>query len=323
MGRPEKSGLDYFPLDTTWETNMKLIKAKFGLLGIGCIIELYRAIYREGYAMKWDEDTQLLFSSEHGIPLETLSEIINYSVGKGVFHAGKLNKLRSLTSRGIQRRWKKIAKESKRAVCEIDPAIDLTLTPEETRFTPEETALSGGESTQSKVKESKGKEIQNVANQNPRPAAIPPDEPESIFPDEETSGPEDGEPPDMQEAKALALLLITEHRKTDPKFLAAKNDEKTAAAWAKDVEKLIRIDKRDPEDIREVIRWAKAPGCFWLPNIASGHTLREKYPTLLAQMQREKTQPRATPRDFVQEAENQRRQMARDVVRQLKQEAAT
>jgi hypothetical protein len=127
----------------------------------------------------------------------------------------------------------------------------------------------------------------------------------------------------MAAALDLSILLLSEHRKTDPKLLAAKNDAKTAAAWAKDVEKLIRIDKRDPEEIREVIIWAKAPGCFWLPNIASGHTLREKYPTLLAQMQREKTQPRAAPRDFVQEAENQRRQMARDVVRQLKQEAAT
>ena len=212
MGRPQKQGLDYFPLDTTWETNMKLVKAKFGLLGIGCIIELYRAIYREGYAMKWDEDTQLLFSSEHGIPLETLNEIIIYSVGKGIFHAGKLSKLRSLTSRGIQKRWKKIATESKRSTCDIDPDLDLTFPQEETRFTPEETGFSGGESAQSKVKESKVKE--RILREECAPE---PEELDSIFPD-------DPEPTKSKSGKAAPPVPETEHHPPQ-RFIKPKLEE--------------------------------------------------------------------------------------------------
>jgi len=46
MGRPKKIGLDYFSMDTNWDTAMRLLKAKFGLLGIGCMVELYKTIYQ-------------------------------------------------------------------------------------------------------------------------------------------------------------------------------------------------------------------------------------------------------------------------------------
>lgn len=52
MARPKKIGMDYFPVDTTWDVKMQLVKAKYGLEGIGCIIELFKAIYHEGYFLK-------------------------------------------------------------------------------------------------------------------------------------------------------------------------------------------------------------------------------------------------------------------------------
>lgn len=165
MGRPTKFGLDYFPLDTEWDMKMRLVKARFGLVGIGCIIELYKLIYHEGYYIKWDDETRLLFSSDNHIDEITLTEIVVFSTEKGVFDAGKLDFLGVLTSRGIQKRWLKIAKESNRSVKKIDEKYDLLedheLSVRETEFPVQEITLknelSGKESAQSKVKESKEK----------------------------------------------------------------------------------------------------------------------------------------------------------------------
>ena len=75
---------------------------------------------------------------------------------------------------------------------------------------------------------------------------------------------------------------MTEHRKNDEKFLVGK-ESSTLQRWAADIEKIIRLDGRTAEDIRRVILWCQAPGCFWVPNILSGAKLREKFPTLWIQ----------------------------------------
>ena len=164
MARPVKKGLDYFPVDTTWDIKMKLVKARFGLVGTGCIIELFKTIYSEGYALKWDDDTRLLFSAENGIDAETLKSIISFAVLKGVFHAGKLDKLGVLTSSGIQKRWLKVAKDSNRAIQEIDPSISLIdingLSVQETELSAQEmqpyAVLSGTEIPHIRVEDIKG-----------------------------------------------------------------------------------------------------------------------------------------------------------------------
>jgi hypothetical protein len=78
----------------------------------------------------------------------------------------------------------------------------------------------------------------------------------------------------------LATLLMTEHKKTDEKYTVTPA---TLQKWAKDIERLIRIDDRTPEEVRSVIEWCQSPGCFWVPNILSGAKLREKFPTLVLQ----------------------------------------
>ncbi len=59
----------------------------------------------------------------------------------------------------------------------------------------------------------------------------------------------------------------------------------TKLKWAKDIEKLIRIDGNKNWEIVKVIDWIhKGKGSFWIPNIQSGKKLREQFPTLWAQM---------------------------------------
>jgi len=49
--------------------------------------------------------------------------------------------------------------------------------------------------------------------------------------------------------------------------------------WDDPIEKMIRIDKRDPEEIAQVIMFAQMDN-FWQANILSGGKLREKYDQL-------------------------------------------
>ena len=87
-----------------------------------------------------------------------------------------------------------------------------------------------------------------------------------------------------EQAERLAHLLYDLHRQVDPHFTTS---QKHIEQWAKDIEKLNRIDKRSYEDIEKVIRWAKTAGNFWCPNIISGAKLREKYPRVFLQMQQQ------------------------------------
>ena len=87
-----------------------------------------------------------------------------------------------------------------------------------------------------------------------------------------------------EQAERLAHLLYDLHRLVDPHFTTS---QKHIEQWAKDIEKLNRIDKRSYEDIEKAIRWAKTAGNFWCPNIISGSKLREKYPQVFLQMQQQ------------------------------------
>ncbi|MCK9344431.1 MAG: hypothetical protein M0P33_11035 [Massilibacteroides sp.] len=86
------------------------------------------------------------------------------------------------------------------------------------------------------------------------------------------------------EAIRLASLLLERSRVYDPK-IAIGRDKQTINNWAKDIERLIRLDKRTPQEVEDVIMWCKSNGNFWIPNILSGKKLREKFPTLFSQMQ--------------------------------------
>jgi phage replication O-like protein O len=58
--------------------------------------------------------------------------------------------------------------------------------------------------------------------------------------------------------------------------------------WAKDIDLMIRIDKRPPPDIKALIEWAQSDP-FWRANILSTSKLRKQYDTLNAQRKRGET----------------------------------
>jgi hypothetical protein len=104
----------------------------------------------------------------------------------------------------------------------------------------------GNKSTQSKVKESKVKE------------SIPPTE--KKLPDE---------------SLAIANDLFTFHRdRIDPGY---KVKPTAIENWAKDIDKLNRLDGRSWDDIRKLVDYVKQPGQFWATNVMSGDALRDKF----------------------------------------------
>jgi hypothetical protein len=91
----------------------------------------------------------------------------------------------------------------------------------------------------------------------------------------------------QKSALELSELLLTSHRKEFPDYLSGNSDnqiKKKTDGWAADIEKLIRIDKKDPEIIRQVILWVKTPNNFWFHNIESGSKLRKQFERLYGEM---------------------------------------
>lgn len=106
MGRPTKTGLDYFPLDVELDTKLKLIKAEFGILGFGIVIRLYQYIYGEnGYYMEWSQDVALMFADNERLGVNVVSEVVAACLKRGIFNQHKYEEYGILTSRGIQKRY--------------------------------------------------------------------------------------------------------------------------------------------------------------------------------------------------------------------------
>ena len=129
MSRRIRLGLDYFPLDTSWDLNIRLLKVQFGLEGLGAIIQLQQMIFKEGYALAWLEETKHLFCFENGIEQSRLDVILEFCLEHELFDRDLLERRSILSSKEIQRQWIKISIDAKRKIFTIDP--DLSLCPED------------------------------------------------------------------------------------------------------------------------------------------------------------------------------------------------
>lgn len=105
MARPQKCGVDYFPLDTVLDTKFELIEAEFGLTGFAVIVKIFQKIYGEfGYYCEWTDEVALLFSHKCGGG-KVVSEIVSAAIRRGIFDKDMYDKYSILTSKGIQERY--------------------------------------------------------------------------------------------------------------------------------------------------------------------------------------------------------------------------
>jgi hypothetical protein len=165
MARPQKKGIDYFTVDTHMEDKIKLVEAKYGLEGFGLLIKLWQKIYSQKYYIEWDEEIQLLFSSEVNVDINVVNDVINDCVKWGIFNQELFEKYNILTSHGIQIRYKEATYRRKKVEMKEEylllngDEINANMVNENNKpINVDKNSVNDSKSTQSKVKESKVKE---------------------------------------------------------------------------------------------------------------------------------------------------------------------
>jgi hypothetical protein len=73
---------------------------------------------------------------------------------------------------------------------------------------------------------------------------------------------------------------------------------KITPKWLADMDRLMRLDERTPEQVEACIRWCQS-NSFWRANIQSPQKLREKYDTMRLQALRDREQVEPTGFDGI------------------------
>ena len=180
MARPQKVGVEYFPLDVDIDQDDKvaIIEAQHGIKGFGIVIKLLMHIYKNGYFYEWTEKEQLLFSKRVNVDINEVNVIINDCIKWGLFGERLFKSFKILTSRGIQKRYFEIVKRRQRVEVikeyllldndDINSYSNLVVV----SINDNTEEVNVNINSQSKVKESKVKESKvknNECAQKPKP----------------------------------------------------------------------------------------------------------------------------------------------------------
>ena len=166
MARPTKKGLDYFPLDVDFLSDLKvrrIIKA-CGKEAVHILLALLANVYRdEGYYVLWDEDLAFLVADEVGTKEGTVEELVRKAVQVKFFDKDIFDKYSVLTSKGIQNRYILATKERKKVELEFKYLLTNEVNRSNISINGRNNSVNQGNNQQSKVKESKEKEIKEDA----------------------------------------------------------------------------------------------------------------------------------------------------------------
>ena len=172
MARPEKTGIDYYPLEVGFlkERRMHSLIKKYGSDAIAVFIHILNEGYEnKGYYLILDADFYDFATDVIYITEDRIREIISQLCNKGFFQMMRFDGEMVLTSKGMQERFLNIIKSLRRK-SEFHPIpqiwllqgtenINVCNNPKNEGFPTPETVQKPPESTQIKRKEKKGKEI--------------------------------------------------------------------------------------------------------------------------------------------------------------------
>ena len=166
MARPTKKGLDYFPLDVDFLSDLKvrrIIKA-CGKEAVHILVALLANIYRdEGYYVLWDDDLAFLVADEVGTKEGTVEELVRKAVQVKFFDKDIFDKYSVLTSKGIQSRYILATKERKKVELEYKYLLTNEVNRSNISINGRNNSVNQGNNQQSKEKKSKEKEIKEDA----------------------------------------------------------------------------------------------------------------------------------------------------------------
>lgn len=167
MARPQKIGLDYFPLDVDIFEDDKIIPVLIENENAeNIIIRLMCSLYRNGYYIEYNKNLVTNVAYRSRVPIENVEGVIKSLIESGFFNKNIFTEHSILTSSGIQKRWK-LATRKRVVSYELEywllPQCSNN-TAEETELMAEETELITPESTQKKLKEIKLNKIREESN---------------------------------------------------------------------------------------------------------------------------------------------------------------
>jgi hypothetical protein len=86
-------------------------------------------------------------------------------------------------------------------------------------------------------------------------------------------------------AESLAIELRDAIGTHSPEYVETKVKSSAVGSWSLVIDKMLRLDKARPEEVREVIRWAHIDdrSGFWQSNLLSAVSLRKQYTRLTIQ----------------------------------------
>jgi len=108
MARPVKEGLDYYPLNADFMSDIKVRRLirSFGSKSIGVVIALLGMIYGDkGYYILLNDDVAFIISEQTLEDEDLVNRIINKLIEIEFFDKNLYEKHRVLTSKGIQKRF--------------------------------------------------------------------------------------------------------------------------------------------------------------------------------------------------------------------------
>lgn len=156
MARPNKQGIDYFPFDVDFFSDIKIrkIARACGSQATSILICLLCNIYKDkGYYILWDEDLPFVIADTVGVSEGAVKEVILKALQVDFFDQDIYKKHNVLTSLGIQKRFKSaVYKREKIEYIEEYIVSDVIKIVSDVK-----NQVSDVRSTQSKVKERKEK----------------------------------------------------------------------------------------------------------------------------------------------------------------------
>lgn len=156
MARPNKQGIDYFPFDVDFFSDIKIrkIARACGSQATSILICLLCNIYKDkGYYILWDEDLPFVIADTVGVSEGAVKEVILKALQVDFFDQDIYKKHNVLTSLGIQKRFKSaVYKREKIEYIEEYMVSDVIKIVSDVK-----NQVSDVRSTQSKVKKSRVK----------------------------------------------------------------------------------------------------------------------------------------------------------------------
>ena len=161
MARPKAKGVEYFPLDVGFLSDLKIrkIMLSHGPASIAVLIYIFAAIYKnEGYFMSIKDDEISLIALDTNLDADYVKQVINRACEVELFSFKIYDNFRILTSEGIQNRYLKITERRKSVKINADiNLINVDTMYTETRVNVAETRVNVYKNEQSKVKEIESK----------------------------------------------------------------------------------------------------------------------------------------------------------------------